>query len=126
VRCALLYLLAGFSLGALLLANKGAPFGPWVWSLLPAHIEFLLVGWTGQLILGVGFWILPRFPGGSRGNERLAWLAWGLLNAGVLLAAAQALRPGLAFLAPVGRLMEAFAAVAFAAHAWPRVRPMAR
>lgn len=125
VRSALLYLLTGFSLGALLLANKGEPFGAWVWSLLPLHVECLLVGWTGQLILGVGFWILPRFPGGSRGNERLAWLAWGLLNAGTLLAGGAGMAAaGLA--APIlalGRGMEVLAAVAFALHAWGRVRP---
>lgn len=129
VKAALSYLLLGFTLGALLLINKGEPFGAWVWSLLPLHIECLLVGWTGQLILGVTFWILPRFQGGSRGNVRLAWLAWGLLNAGVLLAGgagmAEALArwPSLPALVMLGRVLEALAAVALALHAWRRVRP---
>jgi hypothetical protein len=123
IRTALVYLLAGFTFGALLLANKGIPFGGWIWSLLPAHIEFLLVGWTAQLALGVAYWILPRFSGGSRGNVRLAAFAVGMLNIGVLLVAAQSVWPGVSSLAPAGREAEIGAAVLFALHAWKRVRP---
>lgn len=115
VRAALLYLLLGFTFGGLLLANKGIPISGWIWYLLPAHIEFLLVGWTAQLMLGVAFWILPRFSSGSRGNEGLARWSLALLNLGVLLVAAQATLPG--------RVLEGLAALLFAAHAWRRVRP---
>lgn len=117
VRAALLHLLVGFSLGALLLWNKGLPFGGWVWALLPGHIELLMVGWIAQLILGVAFWILPRYPGGSRGDARLAWAALVLLNAGVLLVAVG--------LAAWGRGLEFAAAGLFALHAWGRVRKLA-
>ncbi len=123
VRAALGYLLLGFTLGALLLANKGVPLAGWIWYLLPAHIEFLLVGWTAQLALGVAFWILPRFTGGSRGNETLAAWALALLNAGIWLAAAQGFIPALAFLALPGRFLQGLAALLFALHAWGRVRP---
>ena len=37
------YLLAGFTVGALLLANKGRPIHPALWGLLPAHIECCLL-----------------------------------------------------------------------------------
>lgn len=123
IRAALVYLLLGFTFGALMLANKGIPFAPWLWNLLPAHIDFLLLGWTAQLILGVGFWILPRFSGGSRGNVRLAVAAVLLLNAGVLLVSLQALVPEFGWLAPLGRVLQIAAAVTFALHAWARVRP---
>ncbi len=123
VRAALIYLLAGFTFGALMLANKGIPFAAWLWNLLPAHIDFLLLGWTAQLILGVGFWILPRFTGGSRGNVRLAAVAVLLLNIGVLLSAGQGVFPELGWLAPLGRIFQIGAGVSFALHAWGRVRP---
>ncbi len=85
IRTALGYLAAGFTFGALMLFNKGVLLGPWVWRLLPLHIECVLVGWTVQLAMGVAFWILPRFGlGPRRGNESLAWVAYGLINAGVL------------------------------------------
>ena len=85
LRSALTYLVLGVSAGALLLANRGVPFGTWVPLLRPLHVEFLLVGWTIQLAFGVGFWILPRFRAGAeRRRERFAWIAYWLLNAGVL------------------------------------------
>lgn len=123
VRAALIHLALGFTLGSLLLFNKGVPLHPLVWRLLPAHIEFLLLGWTAQLALGVAFWILPRF-GGSRGDERPAWAAFVLLNAGVWLAGAGASLAAPAVIPFLGRAAEVGAAVAFAVHAWPRIRPL--
>ncbi len=85
IRTALIYLAAGFTFGALLLFHKGVPLTPSMWRLLPAHIEFVLIGWTMQLAMGVAFWILPRFARGTaRGDERWVWAAYMLLNAGVL------------------------------------------
>jgi hypothetical protein len=86
VRAALVYLATGLTFGALLLIHKGIPLHPALWRSLPAHIEFLLLGWTLQLAMGVAFWMLPRFQRGrARGNEALAWWAFGLLNGGVCL-----------------------------------------
>jgi hypothetical protein len=122
IRAALLHLLLGITFGALLLAHKGVPFLPALWRLLPAHVEFLLVGWTIQLALGVSFWILPRFwQPPRRGNERFAWLALILLNGGVWLVAVAALLSWPARWLLVGRLLEAAAALAYALHLWPRV-----
>jgi hypothetical protein len=49
----LIYLLLGLTLRSLLLANKGASWAPWIWNLLPAHLEFSLLGWMAQLAMGV-------------------------------------------------------------------------
>jgi len=124
IRASLLFLGLGFTLGALILFHKGAALHPALWQLLPAHIEFLLLGWTLQLAMGVAFWILPRFlEGPARGNEAAAWLAFGLLNGGVLLVGVS-WTLGLPALIPwLGRVAEAGAAMAFAVHAWPRIRP---
>ncbi|HEX7336904.1 MAG TPA: hypothetical protein VF252_06825 [Gemmatimonadales bacterium] len=123
VRSALCYLAIGLLAGAVLLASRGVFLGAWVGRLLPIHIEFLLMGWTVQLALGVAFWVLPRFrTGPERGRVELAWLAYGLLNLGVLAAAigqAAALPPAVSVL---GRAAEALAAAAFSLHAWPRVK----
>jgi hypothetical protein len=127
IRTALLYLGVGFTLGAMILFQKGVPYAGSVWRLLPVHVEFLLIGWTLQLAMGVAFWILPRFIlGAPRGDERLVWLAYALLNAGVLnVALGQWLRaPDVIPL--LGRAAEVLAAVAFAFHAWPRIKPHGR
>ncbi len=121
LRGALASLLVGFSLGMLMLANKGVPFWPGARGLLPAHIELLLVGWLAQLALGMAYWILPRFSGGSRGNTTLVAAAVALLNLGVWLVALQGL---LGALLLAGRICEALAGGLFALHAWGRIRPL--
>lgn len=122
VRAALLYLGLGFTFGGLLLANKGVPLHPLTWRLLPAHIEFLLFGWTLQLVFGVAFWILPRWQT-QRGDVRPAWAALILVNAGIWLVVLTAWLNWPAWVLPGGRLLEAAAVIAFAVHAWPRIKP---
>ena len=127
VRSALCYLAIGIFAGAVLLMSRGVFLGAWVGRLLPIHIEFLLIGWTLQLALGVAFWILPRFRAGSeRGRERLVWVSYVLLNTGVLaVAIGQAF--GLPPVIPLlGHTAEALAAAVFALHAWSRVKAFGR
>ena len=123
VRSSLIHLLLGFTLGGLILANKGLPFAPWIWNLLPAHMEFLLLGWMAQLAMGVAFWILPRFGvGAPRGNVAFVWAALILLNLGIWLAAFQPFT-GAASFAIMGRLLEAFGIMLFVFASWRRVKP---
>ena len=123
VRTALVYLAAGFVLGAVLLAAPGLPDGIPSARLLPVHIEFLLTGWMIQLALGVAYWILPRFRvGPERGREGVAWLSYGLLNLGVLTAAAGPIIDLPAVVPSIGHAAQGVAAGAFALHAWPRVK----
>jgi hypothetical protein len=123
IRTALIHLALGFTFGALMLFNKGVLVSVWVWRLLPLHIELMLLGWTVQLAMGVAFWILPRF-GRSRGNERAAWAAFVLINAGVWIAGIGAMLGASAIITLIGRLAEAGGGIAFAIHAWPRIRPL--
>jgi hypothetical protein len=122
VRASLCHLVFGFTVGALLLADKGLPFAPALWALRPAHVEVLLIGWMVQLVMGVAVWIFPRFAI-RRAPQRsavTAWLAFGLLNAGVFCVA---LGEGLGGWAAAGRLAEIGAAASFVAHLWGRVSP---
>jgi heme/copper-type cytochrome/quinol oxidase subunit 1 len=123
IRASLLYLLFGFTLGGLLLANKGFLISPVVWTLLPLHIEFDLMGWMVQLAMGVAFWILPRFSKRPlRGNERLSWLSFLLINSGILVVASETIFE-LKWLIFTGRAIEALSLVLFAAGNWRRIKP---
>ena len=124
VRTALLYLGVGFFLGALMLTQKGLPFDPAMLRLLPVHIEFVLLGWTLQLAMGIAFWILPRFSRAPRyGNQLFGWLAFALLNIGVLaIVFGQWL--GAPLLTVMGRAAELGAVIFFTGHAWSRVKPI--
>lgn len=122
VRAAFMYLLLGFTVGALLLAHKGLPLHPVLWSWLPAHIEFLLFGWVVQVTMGMAFWILPRYwQKPRRPKEGYAQIAFILLNLGIwLVVAGTTFRAGQWFL-PAGRAVEMAAVAFFALHAWRRI-----
>ena len=119
IRASLCHLVGGFMLGGLLLAGKGITLPPALWSLRAVHIEMLLVGWMIQLVLGVAIWIFPRFVMHQRPRRSAvtAWLAFVLLNLGVVLAGAGGAP------AAAGRVSELAAAASFAIHLWGRVSP---
>ena len=123
IRASLIYLLFGFTFGGLLLTNKGFMISPAVWMLLPIHIEFDLVGWLVQFAMGVAFWILPRFSRGARrGNERLSWLAFLLINIGILIVASQIIFEAKRLML-IGRALETLALALFAVGNWKRIKP---
>lgn len=116
------YLLLGFTVGGLLLAHKGHPFLPALWAWLPAHIEWLLIGWVAQLTLGIAFWIMPRYwKEPRRGNTTGAYLAIVLLNAGIWFVTFGMIVYRAPWVVAIGRVLEVAAAVSFAHAIFPRV-----
>jgi len=124
IRSALVYLGIGFLFGGLLLFNKGIPFAGIVWRLLPIHIEILIFGWTMQLVMGVAFWIVPRFSTPSRyGRVWLAVLAFVLLNVGVWITVAGQWGGSLNLLLS-GRVCILLSGGCFVLHIVPRIKPL--
>ncbi|MBI3175347.1 MAG: hypothetical protein HYZ25_16615 [Chloroflexi bacterium] len=124
VRASMIYLLLGFLIGALLLAQKGIPFYAPVWYLFPLHMEFLLVGWLIQLAMGIAFWIVPRFRSDQpRGNVNLVWGVLVLLNMGIVMVA---IHPfiSVGWFSLAGRFLEISSALLFVLALWKRVKPM--
>lgn len=123
IRASLVHLAFGFTLGAVLLVNKGLGYAPGVWRWLPVHYELLLVGWFVQLVMGVAYWIFPRFgmTRAARGREELAWAALFCLNVGVLLVSLGTFETGFGF-SVAGRLCETAAAALMAGNIWARTR----
>lgn len=129
IKTALVQLLVSVLLGALLLANDGLRLASWLWALLPVYYHLLMVGWATQLIGGVALWMFPPLSRERpRGHELLGWLAYGLLNGGLLLRAVaepvQRLWPnpwagwGLALAA----LLQVLAIWTLVIALWPRVK----
>ncbi len=130
VRIALCWLLAGFVVGAMMMADARLP-GAWRAWMGPTHGHMLFVGWFLQFTLGIAFWLLPRSrtperPFGYR--ERLAFTAVALLDVGLLLrvAAEPAQRSGHqgawidgALIA--SGLLQLAAAGIFVVELWPRL-----
>ncbi len=145
VRASLLYLGLGAVLGALLMINRWLFLGAWVYALKASHVQFLIIGWLTQLILGVAWWLFPPLkieqgPDGAqarrgqaqRGSEPLFWVTFALLNAGILMRGLgiplQAwIRAGWLEVANgLSGLFLLAAAVAFVLNMWARVRALGR
>lgn len=78
IKTAFSYLILGYLLGSIILVNKAFNFTPFIWNFLPIHIKMVFWGWLLQLIFGVAFWILPRFPNFE--NSKRVKLAYFGLN----------------------------------------------
>lgn len=83
VRCALVYLVFGMGIGSWTLIEEAQGITPApAWPDLHAHL--LLVGFLLLLVMGVAFSMFPRV-GGQRPGRGGDWIAFGLLNGGLLL-----------------------------------------
>jgi cbb3-type cytochrome oxidase subunit 1 len=121
IKTAFLYLLAGAAVGAMLLIQKAIPGWGGIWQYLPLHIQWMVFGWMLQLVMGVAYWMLPRF-GAERRREGAAAAAYFLMNLGILLLAAAQIE-GNTKLTILGSLTEMSAVLCFMIHAWPRIKP---
>jgi hypothetical protein len=128
IRTALIYLILGVTLGSLLLADKVLGFSGSLWGLLPLHIEWLLLGWTLQLAMGIAWWILPR-PSPRLQRTGWAWSSYALLNGGLGLSAVARLVPFslsgqlqlLSWIFFMTTLMQVASVGFYALALWPRV-----
>lgn len=125
LRSALVYLVVSLLL-AIALAR---PYGAILAALGPVYVHLFMVGWVTQMIFGVAYWMFPRLaPDQPRGSERLAWLSYVSLNAGLLARAVaepmHTLRPGLVWggLLIASGVFQWLGAVVFAVNTWPRVK----
>lgn len=86
VKTSFLYLLAGLLLGVALAAPGLAEWLPALGAMRPVYLHLLILGWAGQLIIGVMYWMFPKFTKmRPRGSEKLGWATYLLLNAGMAL-----------------------------------------
>jgi hypothetical protein len=144
VKASILYFGLGAILGALMLINRTIPLGAWVAYVRISHVQLLIVGWLTQLIMGVGWWLLPPLRIGlrpnsilpvrrgqtQRGSEPLFWATFVALNLGILLRAVfdplySWSKIGIfGFLSSISSLLLLAAAIAFVINMWGRVREL--
>lgn len=124
VRSSLIHMGIGFLFGAMILHHKGIPIYGWTWKLLAPHIELMIFGWTMQFVMGIAFWILPRFTGANRyGRVTLGWWSFILLNLGIISGSVGGwFRHDVLLL--VARLLTVGAIGLFVFVIWPRVKPL--
>ncbi len=129
IRTALIYLVAAFIVGAAILVNQGLALDTRVGQLMPVFYHLLMVGWITQLICGVALWMFPPYSREKpRGDERLGWVTYTCLNAGMLLRVfAEPMHSwqswsGWGWMLVISAILQVLAIWAFVAAIWSRVK----
>lgn len=129
LRSALIYLAAALLLGVVLALPGSVSLPRFVRVMNPAYFHLFLVGWVTQMIFGVIYWMFPIMTRDNpRGDERLGWASYALLNGGLLLRVVGEPmvttwpESGLGWMVALSAVMQWLAAVLFVVLAWPRVK----
>lgn len=86
IKAGMVYFVIGLMMSAVLLAQPIMDWSPRLVVLRPVYLHFLFIGWVTQIIMGVGYWMFPKYTRERpRGSEKLGWSVFVLLNAGLIL-----------------------------------------
>lgn len=129
LKASLLYFVAGLLTGLLVSADSAFDLDLPVSGLLPVYFHMLMVGWISQLILGIVFWMFPKYSREQpRGSEALGWATFWLLNVGLLLRVVSEplLTQGSSILwgwvLVLSSLLQWLAGLTFVANTWGRIK----
>ena len=129
IKSALIYLAAALLLAVLLAISPLVTMPGFVIFLNPAYFHLFMVGWVTQMIFGVIYWMFPIITRANpRGNIKLAWASYSLLNIGLLLRVIGEPLVGRnpntlwGWLLVVAAVLQWTAAVCFIIIGWPRIK----
>ncbi len=121
IKTGLLYFVAACAL--LLVDSLFADGNLW---LTPTWLHLFVVGWISHLIFGVAGWMFPKHSKATpRGNEKLAYTGYALLNLGLMTRtifeplSASTWRPGSLV---VSAILQWAAGMILVVWIWPRVK----
>jgi len=122
IKAAMLYFAGGLLTGFLISARTFFNLPAALTAMTPTYLHMLVVGWITQLIIGVAYWMFPKFSKESpRGDERVGWAIFVLLNVGLLLRViGEPLNIG--WMLPISAILQLFAVWLFIIVVWPRVK----
>lgn len=85
IKLGMIYFVLGLLMGAAILAQPVMGWTARVHAFRPLYLHFLFIGWVTQIIMGVGYWMFPKYSKDNpRGSEKLGWAVLILLNAGMV------------------------------------------
>jgi hypothetical protein len=130
LKTALLFFVLALLAGVAVMARQVVDLPRFAAGLSPVYFHLFMVGWITQLIIGVAYWMFPRYSQERpRGYESLAWATYALLNLGLVIRIiaepAQLITPAPAWgwLLATSAVLQWLAGMAFIINTWPRVRP---
>ena len=129
IKTSLVYFILALAVG-LLLAVQG------IWSLslrlagmFPVYIHLLVEGWLTLLIMGVVFWMFPKYTRDRpRGSEALGWATYILVNVGLIIRVISepinTQQPAMlwGWLLVTAAVLQWSGGMAFVANTWSRVK----
>ncbi len=129
IKTSLFFFVAALLCGLLLALRPFIELPAFVTGLTPVYFHLFMVGWVTQIIIGVAFWMFPKYTKEKpRGSDALAWSTYALLNGGLLLrviaepaSVAQAL-PLWGWLLALSALLQWLGGLTFVVNTWPRVK----
>jgi hypothetical protein len=129
IKSGLVYLVGALLMAALMLARSVFDLPGWVAVLRPVYLHLLMVGWVTQLIMGVAYWMFPKYSKEQpRGSEWLGWAVYALLNSGLIMRAVTeplvTLHPEMKLggLLAASAILQLLAGWGFVINTWPRVK----
>lgn len=130
IKTSLVYFVLALVAGLLTAVARVISLPPVFNRMTPVYFHLLMVGWVTLMIMGVAFWMFPRFTKElPRGHIWLMWAAYGLINVGLILRVIAEPMLGLtAGSMPWGELLAASAltqwlgGLCFVANVWPRLQ----
>ncbi len=129
IKAGLIYFVIGLFVGVLLVAGPIIRLPPQLTALFPVYLHLLVVGWITQLIVGVAYWMFPKYSKEQpRGDAHLSWAIFVLLNTGLVLRfivePVVSAQPGdrLGWLLLISALCQLLAGWGFVFNIWARVK----
>jgi hypothetical protein len=129
IKTSLLYLVAAFFAGLGLALRPLLDLPVIARGLSPVYFHLFMVGWVMQLMVGVAYWMFPKWSKARpRGHDGLALATFWLLNTGLLVrvvaepAQTVSAWPGWGWLIVAAATLQWLAGLAFVANTWPRVK----
>lgn len=127
IKTALVYFILALLTGLLLSSQSLLPFS--MPPLFPIYVHLLVEGWLTFLIIGVVFWMFPKYSREKpRGSDGLGWATYWLLNIGllirILVEPLNSTAPGLilGWVLVVSALLQWLGGMAFVINTWARVK----
>ena len=129
IKAGLVYFVLALGVGILMAVDPILDLPGHAVMLRPVYVHLLTVGWITQLILGVGYWMFPKYSKERpRGSDTLGWASFVLLNAGLILRAiseprvAANAKPDLGWVLALSAALQVIAGWLFVFNTWPRIK----
>jgi hypothetical protein len=85
IKTSFIYFALSMLMGMALLLQPVMGWPNAIQSLKPVYLHFIFIGWVTQLIMGVGYWMFPKYTTAKpRGDVWLVWAVYLLLNLGMI------------------------------------------